>query len=77
MGANDSSEASLFINSSIIDMIKPSDHAFDMPKRAKQAQKKQSGTINTCNDFLRASDGIGKHHHSKIIILCILMYEVI
>ena len=35
MDADDTSEAPLFINNSVIDMIKPSDHAFDMPQRAK------------------------------------------
>ena len=65
MEADDSFEATLFINSSVIDMIKPSDHAFDMPKRAKRAQKQQSETVNTCNACLRASGGTGEHNHCK------------
>ena len=54
MDTDDGSEASIFINSNVVNMIKPSDHVFDMPERAKRIQKKQSGTINTYNSCSRA-----------------------
>ena len=54
MDTDDGSEASIFINSNVVNMIKPSDHVFDMPERAKRLQKKQSGTINTYNPCSRA-----------------------
>ena len=54
MDTDDGSEASMFINSNVVNMIKPSDHVFDMPERAKRLQKKQSGTINTYNSCSRA-----------------------